>query len=30
MQEIASAVYLENLLYGKFESAQRFEILSLS
>lgn len=30
MQEIASAVNLENLLYGKFESAQRFEILSLS
>lgn len=30
MQEIARAVYLEDVLFGKFDSAQRFEILSLS
>jgi len=30
MQEIARSVYLEDVLFGKFDSAQRFEILSLS
>ena len=29
MQEISRAVYLEEVLFGKFESPQRHEILSL-
>jgi glutathione S-transferase len=30
MQEISRAVYLEDVLFGKFDSPQRQEILSLS
>ena len=30
MQEISRAVYLEDVLFGKFDSPQRFEIISLS
>jgi glutathione S-transferase len=30
MQEIAKAVYLEDVLFGKFDSAQRVEILSFT